>query len=80
MTITPTQLRANLYKVLDQVIETQQPIEINRNGQIVKLVFEKKKNRGKLINLTAHPETLCVEPETIVHMDWSSHWQGENDL
>ena len=37
MPITPTQLRANLYKVLDQVIETQQPIAINRNGQIIKI-------------------------------------------
>ena len=80
MAITPTQLRANLYKVLDEVIKTQQPIEINRNGQIIKLVLEEKKNRGKLINLKPHPKTLAGDPDDIVHMDWSSHWQGEDDL
>jgi hypothetical protein len=80
MAITPTQLRANLYKVLDQVIETKQPIAINRNGQIIKLVLEPKKNHGKLANLTPHPNTLCVDPENIVQMDWSSHWQGDKNL
>lgn len=43
MPLKPTQLRKNLYKLLDQVIETQNPIEINRNGHIVKLVVEQKK-------------------------------------
>lgn len=80
MTVTPTQLRANLYKLLDQVIATHKPIEILCKGQIVKLVIEPKKTRGKLSNIKAHPGTLCVDPDSIVHMDWSSQWQKGSDL
>ena len=58
MTITPTQLRANLYKILDQVIETQQPIEILRNGQVLKLTIASQKSRRKMANLQAHPGTI----------------------
>lgn len=80
MTVTPTQLRENLYKMLDQVIETQKPIEILRKGQIVKLVFESKKEPCKLATLKPHPEALCDDPEHYVKMDWSSSWQGGHDL
>lgn len=80
MTVTPTQLRKNLYKILDQVIETQRPIEIIRKGKIVKLVFEQKKEPHKLANLEAHPSAICADPESFVQMDWSSSWQKGCDL
>ena len=80
MPLKPTQLRKNLYKLLDQVIETQNPIEINRNGHIVKLVVEQKKNHCKLANIKAHPDAICADPDSFVHIDWSSHWEEGRDL
>lgn len=80
MTVTPTQLRENIYKILDQVIETQIPVEIVRKGKILKLAIEPKKELRKLANLKAHPGTLCADPESIVEMDWSSYWQGGPNL
>ena len=76
MSVTPTQLRANLYKLLDKVLETHQPIEILCKEQIVKLVAEPTKSRSKLANLKAHPGTLLGDPDSIVHMDWSGEWKG----
>ena len=76
MTITPTQLRANLYNILDQVIETQKPIEIIRNGQLLKLVLCNQSSRTKLSNLKAHPKAIAGDPDSFIHMDWSSHWKG----
>lgn len=80
MTITPTQLRANLYKILDQVIETQQPIEILRNGQVLKLTIASRKSRAKLVNLQAHPGTMQGDPDSFVEMDWSSSWDQGKDV
>lgn len=80
MTVTPTQLRENIYKILDQVIETQVPVEITRKGHVLKLVVEQKKRQSKLANLKPHPGTLCADPESFVQMDWSSHWQGGKEL
>jgi prevent-host-death family protein len=75
MTISLTHLRANLYKIVDQVIETGVPIEIERNGTIIKLVPIQKKK--KLDNLTKHSSVLSVDPEEIVHIDWSHEWKGK---
>ncbi|MHB1949160.1 MAG: type II toxin-antitoxin system Phd/YefM family antitoxin [Gammaproteobacteria bacterium] len=75
MTISLTHLRANLYKIVDQVIETGVPIEIERNGTVIKLIPIQKKK--KLDNLTKHSNVLSVDPEEIVHIDWSHEWKGK---
>ena len=80
MTLTATELRANLYQILDEVIETQKPIEIARKGAILKIVPEKKHARGKLENLKPHPGTILGDPDSFVHIDWSSHWKGKEEL
>jgi PHD/YefM family antitoxin component YafN of YafNO toxin-antitoxin module len=49
MTITPSKLRENLYNILDTVIETKEPLEVKRNGQILMIVPEHKKSRLKAI-------------------------------
>ena len=38
MPIIPSQLRTDMYWLMDQVIETGKPVEILRNGHIVRLV------------------------------------------
>ncbi len=40
--ITATNLRANLYKLLDEVIETGQPIEFDRKGARIIISVEQK--------------------------------------
>jgi hypothetical protein len=75
MSIKLTELRADLYKIVDHAIETGIPVEIDRNGVRVMLVPERKKS--KLENLVAHPGTITGDPEEIVHMDWSDEWKGK---
>lgn len=72
MLITPTKLRANLYKIIDQVIATGIPVEIERDGHIVKIIAEPPKS--KLENLTKHPGTIKGNPEFLVNMDWYDEW------
>lgn len=40
--ITPTYLRANLYKLLDEVIEKGHKIELERKGEKIIIALEKK--------------------------------------
>ena len=70
-----TKLRANLYKVLDSVLQSGVPVEIERNGRLLKIVPVEPRN--KLANLKPHPGYLTVDPEEIVHMDWSSEWRHD---
>ena len=72
MALTVTELRANLYRIVDRVIETGAPVEIERKGARVRL--EPVKRKSKLQNLTPHPETIIGDPEALVHLDWSEEW------
>lgn len=73
MTITPTDFRQNLFKLLDEVLESGKVLEINRNGNIIKIVPPKKKN--KLEKLIAHPDAVIGDSEELVSMDWSKEWK-----
>jgi prevent-host-death family protein len=70
-----TKLRANLYKVLDAVLESGVPVEIERNGKMLKIV--PVASPDKLANLKPRPDYLAVDPEEIVHVDWSREWRDD---
>jgi antitoxin (DNA-binding transcriptional repressor) of toxin-antitoxin stability system len=73
MRVTPTQLRQNLYRILDRVLRTGTPVEIDRDGEILKIVPAERPRR--LDNLTPHPGEILVDPEELVEIDWSSEWK-----
>lgn len=78
MSMSLTELRANLYRVIDQVIKSGQAIEIKRKGHIVRIVPGEKKN--KLANLAPHPDVINGDPEDLVHIDWSDEWREDDNL
>lgn len=75
MTVNPTELRANLYQLLDQVLETGIPLEIERNGRRLRLVADPP--TSKLDRLVPHPGTIVGDPEDLVEMDWSGYWSPD---
>ncbi len=75
MAITTTELRQDIFRILDSVIELGRPVSVQRKGHIVQLVPTKKKS--KLENLKAHQ--FSDEPlEAFDHIDWSNEWTGNN--
>lgn len=71
--MTASRLRGNIYNVLDRVLRTGVPVEIQRRGKVLKIVpFS---GRNKLANLKKH-NVLKTSPDSIVHMDWSGEWKG----
>jgi prevent-host-death family protein len=58
--MTVTKLRQNLFKVLDQVIETGIPIVIKRKGKKIKIVAVEPVSR--LEKLEPHPGTIVGDP------------------
>lgn len=78
MKVTLTQLRADLYKIVDQLIETGVPVEIERKGHKIQIVSVESED--KLKNLKAHPGTIIGNPEDFIHMDWSSEWKEEDSI
>ena len=73
MVMTITELRQDIFKILDSVIELGRPVSVQRKGHIVQLVPTQKKS--KLDNLKAH--SYSEEPlEAFDHIDWSHEWIG----
>ena len=63
-----TKLRANLYAVLDEVIETGKLVVITRKGRKLRIVPDHPARKTEA--LEPHPGTV-EDPESIVHLDWS---------
>lgn len=73
MRVTPTQLRRDLYRILDRVLQTGTPVEIDRDGNLLKIVPVERPCR--LDRLVPHPGEILVDPEELVEIDWSSEWK-----
>ena len=67
-TITVTELRGNIYKLLDEVLNTGIPLEINKGGKRLKIIPAGKSN--KLQNLVSRPNAIRGNPDDLVDISW----------
>ena len=72
MSLSVSRLRENIYRILDEVLETGVPVEIERRGRRLRIVPADRP--GKLANLEAHPEYLLCSANDVVELDWSTEW------
>jgi hypothetical protein len=78
MALSASKLRADVYRLLDQVLETGKPLEIERNGKTLLIVPKEKEKKGsKLDNLPYRPGYIIGDPDELIHMDWSSEWNPD---
>jgi hypothetical protein len=75
MAITASQLRKNVYLILDQVLATGVPVEVVRGRRRLKIVPADAPKGGKLACLKSRPGVLLCDPEALVHFDWSREWK-----
>ena len=74
MPLNASTLRENIYRLLDSVLETGQPLEIERKGKLLKVI--PVPGPSKIGNLVKH-DCLRGDPEGIVHLDWSREWRHD---
>jgi hypothetical protein len=68
-----SRLRADLYRVLDGVLETGVPVEVERRGKLLRIMAADEPSA--LDRLTPRPNYLTADPESLVHVDWSGEWR-----
>jgi prevent-host-death family protein len=73
-TVTPTELRGNIYNLLEEVLNTKIPIEINKGGRRLRII--PVETGDKFQNLTPRPEVIQGDPEELVDI----HWEEEVSL
>ena len=74
--LTASQLRQNIYRILDEVIETGRPVEIERKGSVVRIEPERQ-DKSLFETLTPHPGSIVGDSEDLVHIDWSQEWKPD---
>jgi hypothetical protein len=79
MPVTASKLRENVYRILDNIIDTGEAVEIERRGRRLRILLADEDGpparRRNLDALTARPDALRGDPLDIVHIDWSSEWR-----
>jgi hypothetical protein len=77
LAITASKLRADVYKLLDEVLATGHPLEIERNGKI--LVIAPKERQSIWERLPRREGAIVGDPDELIHIDWSSEWNPDPD-
>jgi antitoxin (DNA-binding transcriptional repressor) of toxin-antitoxin stability system len=73
MAVTASELRANIYKLLDQALETGIPVEVERKGKLLRITPDAP--ASKLGRLPRRSGFIRGEADDLVHLDWSSEWK-----
>lgn len=67
-TITPTQLRTDIYNLLDEVLNTGLPLEIKKGGKKLRIVPVDQVD--KLKNLISRPDAIQGNPDELAEINW----------
>ena len=76
MGITPSELRRDIYRLLDGVLDSGTPLEVERGGRLLHIVaVERSGNR--LSRIRGRADGIVGDPDDLVEIDWSEHWRPQ---
>jgi len=76
--LTPTELRNNIYNVLDEVLATGIPVEIIRKGKTLKIIVVDPID--KLQNLSVRSGFITGDSEDLPDIHWDEDVKLDADL
>ena len=72
MPVTASKLRENIYRILDQVLETG---SLSRLKGMEDPQDRASRNTAEVRDLIDRRDFVRGDPEDIVHLDWSNAWR-----
>lgn len=75
--LTPSKLRANIYKYLDEVALKGKTLEIERNGVIVKIVPSEPVSKLSKLAKFKKRNLIIGDPDEIADISWEKEWNPE---
>ncbi|PKL76092.1 MAG: type II toxin-antitoxin system prevent-host-death family antitoxin [Candidatus Melainabacteria bacterium HGW-Melainabacteria-1] len=73
-TFTPTELRSNVYRILDEILSSGVPVEIEKNGRRLRIIPVEAVDR--LERLPRRPNVILGDPLELADL----HWEQEISL
>lgn len=77
--VTPSQLRQDIYRLIDRVLDTGEPLEIERKGRRL-LLMPEEPAADRLAAIHTNPGVIVGEPEELVSLDWSGEWDADRQV
>lgn len=78
MPISASELRQNIYRLLDEVLETGTPLEVERRGRRLRIVAEEGPSKLERIRGHGNPDVIVGDPEDLAAVGWS--WDPDRTL
>ncbi len=72
--MTLTELRRNIYRVVDELLRTGKTMEIQAKGRTVYLSSGQRGGKLDRLRKAARSRALQGNPEDIIHMEWEKQW------
>ena len=79
MTVTASKLREDIYNILDSVLKTGEPVEIERKGRLLRIVADAPP-QSRIARIRSRPGLINGNPEDLAEIDWSADWNPEGNL
>jgi hypothetical protein len=76
--LTASRLRDDIYNILDKVLETGEPVEIERKGRLLRIVAEPPPV-SRLSRLIERPGLINGDPEDLPEIDWMKDWNPDDN-
>ncbi len=69
----PTNLRKNLFRVLDHAAKTGKPVEIESRGRRFRIIALKRADR--FADLEKHPDVFFGDLDKLIEIEWMAGWR-----
>jgi antitoxin (DNA-binding transcriptional repressor) of toxin-antitoxin stability system len=79
MAVTASKLRGDIYNILDAVLATGEPVEIERKGRVLRIVADPPPG-SRLSRMKKRPGLINGDPEDLVEHEWSKEWDPDENI
>lgn len=73
MIVNASQLRKDVYRLLDRVLATGQPLEVIRNGRLLRIV--PATGASRLDRVPVKADLVTGDPGDLADLDWTDTWR-----
>lgn len=75
MAVTASELRQDIYRLLDHVRDTGESLIIERKGRQLRIEAVDAGPPNKLERIRGNPDAIVGDPEELIHIDWTADWR-----
>ncbi len=79
MPVTASRLREDIYNILDSVLSSGKPVEIERKGRLLRIVADNPPV-SRLTRIVKRPGMINGDPEDLPGIDFAANWNPEGNL